>query len=203
MAWEKSTHTEPGPIHLSIYLLSKVGESHRATPTSHTEAWKCHFQASAARRYPTWLCLSQRRRATSRRKKVKTQLSRACTILFCAMSAVSDKSPGKLVLPGCFQLLSFSDVPHPKSRRTAGETTAQWQTWQSKQMLRQDWTALRAVRPCRCRLVEWGFYCVHSVQPLILNGWPILCLCKWNVNKVDLLISQLANKLWQAGWTSC
>lgn len=66
--------------------------------TSHTEAWKCHFQASAARRYPTWLCLSQRRRATSRRKKVKTRLSRACTILFCAMSAVSDKSPGKLVL---------------------------------------------------------------------------------------------------------
>lgn len=70
--------------------------------TSHTQAWKCHFQASAARRYPTWLCLSQRQRATSRRKKVKTRLSRACTILFCAMSAVSDKSPGKLVLPGRF-----------------------------------------------------------------------------------------------------
>lgn len=64
----------------------------------------------------------------------------------CLLSAIKSMANQSGLVS--FQLPCFSDVPHPKSRRAAKEATAQWQTWQSKQMLRRDRTA--AAGPFGC-----------------------------------------------------
>lgn len=125
---------------LSSSLFSEEGESESDyrggffmfSPPPPSKA-KCHFQAPVARRYLTWLCLSQRRRAI-RRRKVKARLHVCGLSCFplCLLSVI------KAAAGWCSVFFGSS----PSQMCLVGEATEQWWTCRNIQTSWWDRTAV-------------------------------------------------------------
>lgn len=128
---------------------------------------KCHFQASVARRYLTWLCLSQRRRAI-RRRKVKARLHVRVSSCFppCLLSAIKAAAGWRSVFFGS----------SPSQMCPVGEATEQWWTCRDIQTPWRDRTAVWGIRRCSysegvweaCRINIFIIFILFSLQSFYL-----------------------------------